>query len=109
MGAGKYFDSMIDGKILDIHTAYLAKVISVNGRTAKIQPLGKSQDVNGNEKVQSPLSNVPYTRQIDDIKNGSIVVCICCERNITEAKKGNNVVPPYGHHSMSDSIIIGVL
>lgn len=109
MGFDKYLDDTIETKLLNLHTAYLAKVISVSGKTAKIQPLGKVKEYGKTEESQSPLTSVPYTKQVTDIKKGDVVVCICCERNITEAKKGRNVLPPVGHHSMSDSIIIGVL
>lgn len=109
MGYDKYLNSIIESKLLSLHTAYLAKVLSVSGRTAKIQPLGMVKEVGKSEKKQSVLTAVPYTRQIDSLKVGNIVVCICCERDITEAKSGRNTVPPSGHHSMSDSIIIGVL
>ena len=40
---------------------------------------------------------------------GDIVVCVCCERNITEAKKGRATTAVIGRHSMSDSIIVGIL
>ena len=46
---------------------------------------------------------------VEPIKAGDIVICVCCERNIADAKNGVNNVPPAGHHSMSDSIIIGIL
>ena len=87
----------------------MAKVIAVNGKTAKIQPLGLTKNVGEKAVRQSVLTAVPYTKQVTDIAKGDIAVCICCERNITEAKKGRNVCPPIGHHSMSDSIIIGTL
>lgn len=109
MGAEKYFDSFIENKLLSLHTAYLAKVLSVSGKTAKIQPLGLTQEIGEKAMKQSVLSAVPFTKQVENLAKGDIVVVICCERNITEAKKGKNVLPPVGHHSMSDSIIIGVL
>ena len=119
----KAFENMLENKLLNLHTAYLAKIISVNGNTAKIQPLGKVKAYGETAKVQSPLSNVPilssarYKAEIEGeaiakikpIAAGDIVLCVCCERDITEAKKGNNSTPALGHHSMSDSIIIGVL
>lgn len=149
MGYDKYFTDIIDSKILDVHTAYLAKVLSVSGDTAKIQPLGMTKEVGKEAIAQSPLSNIPIAThkfkevsasvvtgvtlstkktdgyvssaslnvtketinflQEENVKKGDIVVCICCERNITEAKKGKNTELPVGHHSMSDSIIIAVL
>ncbi len=146
---GVVTERMLNNKLLALHTAYLAKVISTNGSTAKIQPLGLTKAYGSAAQKQSPLSNVPIaTHKIgsdtieiiadvtvevekdgDTIKDvtvkkskktieipkllpiaaDDIVVCICCERNITEAKKGNNALPPAGHHSMSDSVIVGVL
>lgn len=40
---------------------------------------------------------------------GDIVVCVCCDRDITETKNGNMATPPIGHHSMSDSVVVGIL
>lgn len=46
----------------------------------------------------------------DTIKQGDIVVCVCCDRDITEARKGRNSVPAIGNiHSISDAVIVGVL
>lgn len=109
MGYIKYFDDFIDNKLLSLHTAYLAKVLSVKGKTAKIQPLGMTKETGEKAMKQSVLTAVPFTKQVKDLAKGDIAVVICCERNITEAKKGKNVCPPSGHHNMSDSVIIGVL
>lgn len=143
MGTYKYLDNIIENKLKSLHTAYLAKVLSVSNNTAKIQPLGLVTDENGSNYKQSVLTSVPicehvrhYTLvkqtisfsgdgsispsthptgenvghiKIEPIKAGDIVVCICCERNISDAKKGVNAIIPAGRHSMSDSIIIGVL
>lgn len=124
----------MNSKIGGIHTAYLAKVLSISGRTAKIQPLGLYKNANGTAKKQSVLTNVPISKHIRTsnpsisiscngegspkatcecwqplIKAGDIAVCICCEQNISEAKRGVNALPPEGRFSMSDSIIIGFL
>lgn len=171
MGRLDFFDNMIESKLLNLHTCYLAKVISTDGTTAKIQPLGKAKQYGETAVDQSPLSSVPiansakwkYTKEtityvkdvtlntstgsfatgvsggaespayvsstgnaltsatitqqketkdivtVKPIAAGDIVVCVCGERNITEARKGNNAVPPVGHHSMSDSIIVAIL
>ena len=153
MGRADIFNNMIEQKLLGLHTCYLAKVLSTNGKTAKILPLGKVKAYGEEAKAQSPLTNVPITssarykftlknleyerdvdittspsaegcvgsvRLIEDknrenfaivepIAAGDIVVCICADRNITDAKKGINSTPPAGHHSQSDSIIIGIL
>lgn len=133
----------MENKLKSLHTAYLAKVLSVSGNTAKIQPLGLVTDSEGDSYKQSVLTSVPICEhvrhyslvkqtisfsgngsispsthptddnvghiKIEPLKAGDIVVCICCERNISDAKKGVNSIVPSGRHSMSDSIIIGVL
>lgn len=171
MGKLDFFDNMVEQKLMNLHTCFLAKVISTDGNTAKIQPLGKSKQYGETAINQSPLSSVPiansakwkYTKEtityvkdvtlntstgsfatgvsggaespayvsstgnaltsatitqqketkdivtVKPIAAGDIVVCVCGERNITEARKGNNAVPPVGHHSMSDSIIVAIL
>lgn len=43
------------------------------------------------------------------VSSGDIVFCVCAERDISEAKKGNISVPNIGRHSLSDSVIVGVL
>ena len=109
MGKFAAFENMINNKLLNLHTAYLAKVISLNESTAKIQPLGMTKAYGGKAQAQSVLSNVPILKHITEISAGDVVLCVCCERDITEAKKGNNSTPAIGHHSMSDSVIVGVL
>lgn len=109
MGNLSFFERILENKLLGLHTAYLAKVISVNDRKAKIQPLGLVKFY-GEEvaEARAPLTDVPILKNVE-IVAGDIVLCVCCERDITEALKGNNTVPAIGHHSMHDSIIIGCL
>lgn len=171
MGKLDFFDNMVEQKLMNLHTCYIAKVISTDGNTAKILPLGKSKQYGETAIDQSPLSSVPiansakwkYTKEtityvtnakigtdkgifatgvsggvdeaayvssvgeavvsagvtltkeskdivsVNPISAGDIVVCVCGERNITEARKGNSATPPAGHHSQSDSIIVAIL
>lgn len=122
MGNLKYFENMIEKQMLDLHTAFLAKILNVNGSTAKIQPLGLTREIGGDPKKYAVISGVPIMNQakyklsiIDGILNaqtitaGDVAVCVCCDRNITEAVKGINALPPPGHHTMSDCVIVGVL
>lgn len=132
-------ENMLNNKLLMMHTAYLAKVLSVSGKTAKIQPLGMSKAYNESAQKQAVLTNVPilesaqykfekrklrYVKDVvahvpefdevwivvpTDICKGDIVLCVCCDRDISQAKKGNNSTPPVGHHSMTDSVIVSVL
>lgn len=125
--------------MLSVHTSYIGRVLSVSGdlSSAKILPLGKTKEYGKNAKEQTPLSNVPVLysarwkfekkklryissvedtthKEIDilvptDIEAGDLVLCVCCERDINAARKGRNVVPPVGHHSMSSSVVVGIL
>lgn len=151
MGNMKFIDNAIDQRMKDLHTAYLGKVISVNGDTATVQPLGLIKEYGGTPKKQAVVQNVPIavckakkatisfvssvsikketdeeTGNITDvtlnqtkgtetvlipdaISIGDIVICVCCDRDITDARKGKNSLPPAGNHSLSDSVIVGVL
>ena len=40
MGYMKFIDSAIEKKLMDLHCAYIGKVISTDGTTATVQPLG---------------------------------------------------------------------
>jgi hypothetical protein len=130
MGSMKYLENLVDQRLLDLHTSYIGKVLSVSGSTAKIQPLGMVKQYGEKAKSQAVVSNVPIAQSarykitpkkvtIEDgvytlaeftpIAAGNIVICVCCERDITEAKRGVNSVPPVGHHSLSDSVVVGIL
>lgn len=122
MGNLKFFENMIEKQMLDLHVAFLARVLNVNGNKAKIQPIGLTKEMGGTSKEFAPISSVPITNQarhkfniIDEvvyaqeINSGDVVVCVCCDRDITEAQKGTSVLPPPGHHTMSDCIIVGIL
>lgn len=122
MGSLKFFEGIVDGKLLDLHTAFLGKVLSVSDDVAKVQPLGLTREIGGEAQSYAPVSSVPITNQArykfkvegeqvtaKPIGNGDIVICVCCDRDITEAKRGKSVLPPIGHHTMSDCVIVGIL
>ncbi len=118
-------NSILEQKLLRLRTCYIAKVVDTNGITAKIQPLNIIKYTDGTEKIPNQLSNVPVvesarqkvaydmgTNTISSVRpicEGDLVVCICADRNISAAKRGKMEVPPRGRHSISDSIIIGIL
>lgn len=145
MGIDKYFNNAIQKQMLDLHTAFLAKVISATDRTATIQPLGMIKQYGETAKKQAVLQNVPiaiqkigkrtvsyvydittqkangYVTEVTPLikteeflelvrlEKGDIVVCVCCDRDITDARKGINSTPVAGHHSLSDSVIVGLI
>lgn len=130
MGNAKFFDDIVDKKLYDMHTAYLAKVISVSGTNAKVQPLDMIKQYGESAQTQAVVSNVPITKSaqnkiakqtisidgksydlavLSPISAGDIVICVCCDRNISYSRKGVISVPTAGHHSISDSVIVGIL
>lgn len=127
----KIIEDVIEEKLLYLHTAFLAKVISTDGKTAKIQPLNMIKQ-KGEQPIRlSPIEDVPILDHVKkykiercpcstvenpkkhvewlEIEAGDIVYCLCCERDITEARKGKEALPVTGHHQIQDAIIIGLL
>ena len=43
------------------------------------------------------------------IQTGDIVLCVCCDRNIADALKGENSLPPVGCHNQSDCVIVAIV
>lgn len=106
----KYFENLVEQKLLTLHSCYLAKVLSVNGKYANIQPLSLVKAVNGTAKRQAVINNVPMCKHVvEDVTEGSTVVVACMERDISQTRKGVFALPSLRRHSLSDSIIIGVL
>lgn len=135
MGNMSVFDSIVERKLMDLHCAYIGIVLKTDGKTAKVQPLGLiKKHGDSAAKAQAVVDNVPvacrykfkekeitYLVNLDggtrtqkiveptEIEAGDLVVCLCTDRNIDDARRGNNVLPPAGRHSISDSIIVGIL
>ena len=105
--ASKVINGIIEQKLLNLHTAYFATVLSVNGNSAKIQPLNMIKAAGQSGKKQAVLTapvlknvcklstqkikinDVEITiPKVDTIAAGDIVYCLCAERDITETKKG---------------------
>lgn len=105
-----YFENLVNQKLLMLHTCYLAKVISVSGGQARIQPLALIKAYQQQAQKQAIVENVPICKHaLEDATAGAVVVVACMERDITQTKKGELALPSLRHHSLSDSIIIGVL
>ena len=124
MGNMSAFDQIMEKKLMDLHCGYIGKVIWTDGATATVQPLGLIKERDGAIKAQAPVSDVPvacrYKLSVGEImgqqvavpreiQRGDLVACLCADRDITEARRGNNELPPPGRHSISDSIIVGIL
>ena len=129
-----FVENVINKKLMDLHCAYIGKVVWTDGNTATVQPLGlvKAYD-SPTAQAQAVVQDVPVACKfklststityVDDsgkkrsqmlavpeeIAKDDLVVCVCGDRDITEARRGKNALPPAGHHSISDSIIVGIL
>jgi hypothetical protein len=128
MGNMGVIEDMIEERLLQIRTAYIAKVLSVSGATATVQPLSMVKQYGRPAVKPAVVSNVPVIRSarhkiggiregenmtqyltFEPLKAGDVVFCVCADRDITQTKNGQMAVPPIGHHSISDSVIVGVL
>lgn len=129
MGNMGFVEAIVEKKLMDLHCGYIGKVIWTDGKTATVQPLGLIKEKDGTAKTQAVVSNVPVgckyklsTKNIKDgngnyqtvavptlIAKGDLVACLCADRDITAARRGKNELPPAGYHSISDSIIVGIL
>lgn len=135
MGNMAFVDNIITKKLMDLHCAYIGRVTWTDGSTATVQPLGLIKEYGSTTaRAQAAVQSVPvackyklstktitYAYNADGntrsqtvavptaIAKGDLVVCLCADRDITEARRGENVLPPAGHHSISDSIIVGIL
>lgn len=130
MGNMSFFDKLIEKKLMDLHCGYIGRVVWTDGNTAKVQPLGLIKRAGSAEtKAQAVVSDVPVAcryklaeKTITDgdgnavtvavptlIAKGDLVACLCADRNIAAARRGENELPPAGRHSISDSIIVGIL
>ena len=129
----KAIDAAVNNALMQTHTAFCGKVISVSGDFAKVQPLNMVKAVGGKAQKQAVIPKVPilkptyeievtYTDRTgeetykdqkckvtykNDIKAGDTVFCVCAERDITETRKGNYDTPVNGRHMLSNAVIIG--
>ncbi len=127
-----FFNRLINNAVINIHTAYIAKVISVDGSYAMVQPLTYTKDAAGNTIEQAPVSafipsNVKYiaksityrvsetrteTTEVlvpDTLQKDDIVYCGVCERDISSAVNGVIAELPVRRHNINDSVILKVL
>lgn len=142
MGSIKVITDIIEDKLMNLHTAYIGKVLSFDGTKATIQPLSMIKQYGKTAEKQSVVANAPVlqgarykiktemrtcgisttggvncslqTEQrehlvLEPLSAGDIVFCVCAERDITEAKKGIIATPQIGHHSLSDTVVVGIL
>lgn len=127
MGYYQEIENCVEDMLLGLHTAFVAKVVKTDKKTATVQPLHMIKQIGEKEEKQPVLADIPILQSVKkfktvnrtcgletrehielvDIKAGDIVFCMCGERDITDAKDGKFNLPTE-HHSMKDAVVIGV-
>ncbi|MCD8089933.1 MAG: hypothetical protein LUD81_04820 [Clostridiales bacterium] len=124
-GFNKTITGIVNQRLLDTHTAFIGKIISIKLNTMTIQPLNMYKIYGEKAVVSSVLTAVPvlmpykFVYQVEEgtedvkeiiqkeLKSGDSVLCCVCERDITAAKEGNMTASSTGrHHNLSDSVVI---
>ncbi len=138
MGMNGVFDNIIEEKLLNMHTAFIGKIVSVQGETmCTVRPLDKIKAYGHEAKAQGVITRVPILNHVrhyklqkqslsasegsispashgghlvvTPLKAGDIVLCLCAERDISSSVKGISTTPPVGHHQIKDAIVVGLL
>lgn len=110
MSLSSTIKDIIREEVKSLHCAFLAEVLSIDGRKAKIQPLGLIREYGGTAKKQAPITDVHIVRSVHgNLAIGDVVLCVCCDRNIDAALKGKNELPPAGYHQQSDCVIVAII
>ena len=135
MSLSSVINDIVDEKLLDTSTAFIGKIISFDQtkKTANVQPLTMTKAYGKEAKQRSVLTDIPVAHnaqyRIDFvpvylgasstkywfanpdiyIQSGDLCVCIVCDRDISEARKGNSALPPLGCHEIQNSIVIAIL
>ena len=121
MGMSGVLDGIVEEKLLNLHTAFIAKVVSVQSESkCSVQPLDKIKAYGQKARSQAVITNVPVlshvrhfegTEQVtmSPIEKGDIVLCVCAERDISSSIKGHSTTPPVGHHAIKDAIVVGLI
>lgn len=124
MSAAGKMNDMMDRSGAAIHTAFPAKVISCNGKTAKVQPLFNyagqgSTPIDGVPVPQSVRKYSVKTETVEGVTThwtetspptaGDIVFCLCAEQTLGGSWKGS-AVDRVGnlHHQLSDAVIVAI-
>lgn len=131
-----FYENLVQQAVMRIHTAFIAKVISVNEKYAQVIPLMYSKSGSGVLFEPAPVTafippnikyarkNITYVASIssdgteyetttvlipEELAPDDIVLCAVCERDISNAVNGIMAEPSIRHHDINDSVIIKVL
>lgn len=117
---GTIFQDMIEQALLQLHTGFCGKVISIKGNLATVQPLNMVKAIGAQPQKQAVIPNCPVLDSavkfinlnpaaVRRVQAGDTVFCMCADRDISETRSGAFATPVTGHHSMSGAVVIGIL
>jgi hypothetical protein len=124
-----FFENFVNSKIKNINTAYLGKVLSVSGNTARLQPLNMHKAVGGKAKEQKTTTalippNIKFRAETitymtsattsdtktvlipENLAVGDIVYVGICDRDISNAQNGEIREATARHHNINDGVIL---
>lgn len=117
---GTVFQEMIEQALLELHTGFCGKVISVSGNLATVQPLNMIKAAGGQPQRQAVIPNCPVLDSavkftslspavVRRVQAGDTVYCVCADRDITETRTGAFATPVTGHHSLAGAVVVGIM
>ena len=97
--------NIIAQELMNTHTAFIGKIVRVNGERADVAPMHMYKQEGKEGKRYPLLREVPMLAKV---KANELVLCMCCERDMSAALRGEVAVPAgRWRHSMSDAVVIG--
>lgn len=117
---GTPFQALIEQALLQVHTGFFGKAVSVSGNLASVQPLNMVKAVGGQPKKQAVIPNCPILDSavkftslspaaVRRVQAGDTVYCVCADRDISETRNGSFATPVQGHHELSGAVIVGIM
>lgn len=135
MNSWSAVDNFIEQKLMDLHTAFIGKIVGVGGGKFTVQPLNLMKQYGEPAKQQAVVKDVPALKTVYKIElfefegsggnhpthkhgghvrfiplqEGDIVFCMCADRDISATQDGAMALPSIGRHEIKDAVIVGVL
>lgn len=117
---GTIFNEMIEQALLQVHTGFFGKVVSISGNLATVQPLNMIKATGGQPQKQAVIPNCPVIDSavkftslspaaVRRVQAGDTVYCVCADRDITETRTGAFATPVAGHHSLAGAVVVGIV
>lgn len=133
---GTLFNEMIEQALLQVHTGFVGKVVSISENLVTVQPLNLVKAIGGQPQKQAVIPNCPvlqsarkFTKIVQSTSSGGdpphthsieiwdvtgpqpgdTVFCVCADRDITETRAGAFAAPVSGHHTLASAVVVGIL